>query len=74
MFGGLKSFFPSTLSLDIEADYTGSALIRHLQELKPEAAELLNVCQLAIEETIVDKDILLPHHCSLVLLPPFSGG
>lgn len=74
MFGGLKSFFPSTLTVNVKSDFTGESLINHLKELQPDAANLLNICQLAVEETIVDKSLLLPPDCSLVLLPPFSGG
>lgn len=74
MFGGLKDYFPQQFELTLNADYTGTNLIDHLISQKPESDKYLKICQLAIQETIFDKELEIPDGSEVVILPPFSGG
>lgn len=74
IFGALKDYFEPQMHIEVENDWTGKCLLHHLKTEKPDAADVLKVCQLAINNEFVNTDSLLPSGAQIVLLPPFSGG
>jgi len=73
-FGGLKKYFPSTSQIQIKPATSIQELIDSLISQKPEAQNLLSICQVAINEKIANRHDIIPENCKLALLPPFSGG
>lgn len=73
-FGGLKQYFPSSTEFKIEPKISIQELIDSLIAQKPEAQNLLSICQVAINEKIANRHDIIPESCKLALLPPFSGG
>jgi molybdopterin converting factor small subunit len=73
-FGGLKKYFPSSTQLQIQPSVSIQELIELLITQKPEAQNLLTICQVAVNEKIANRHDIIPENCKLALLPPFSGG
>lgn len=73
-FGGLKKHFPSSTLFEVKPEFTIQQLIDSLIAQKPEAQNLLTICQVAVNEKIASRHDIIPKNCKLALLPPFSGG
>ncbi|MDD4991704.1 MAG: MoaD/ThiS family protein [Paludibacter sp.] len=73
-FGGLKTFYSDSISLQLAKGISVNEVIDKLLELNSEAQEVLDISQLAIDSTIVPKDFIITEKCELIVLPPFSGG
>jgi Molybdopterin converting factor, small subunit len=73
-FGLLKTYFGSQITLSIQRGATLRELLFQLKEKIPEVTEVLEVCQLAVNSTLVDEDFLLFEPDEVAILPPFSGG
>ncbi|MBP6611457.1 MAG: MoaD/ThiS family protein [Paludibacter sp.] len=74
MYGALKDFFPSKMSLELADECTVKVLIGELKLKFPEASDVLSVCQLAVNDVFVSDEKFLLNGTEIVLLPPFSGG
>lgn len=74
LFGALKDHFEPQMNLEIETEWTGNQLFQHLKSLKPTASDVLNSCQLAINNEFIHPEEVIPEGAQIVLLPPFSGG
>lgn len=73
-FGGLKTFYSDSISLQLAKGTSVNEVIDKLLEMNSAAREVLGISQLAIDSTIVEKDFIITEKCELIVLPPFSGG
>lgn len=73
-FGGLKTFYSESISLQLTKGTSVNEVIDKLLEMNSAAQEVLDISQLAIDSTIVAKDFIITEKCELIVLPPFSGG
>lgn len=73
-FGGLKTFYSDSISLQLAKGTSVNEVIDKLLEMNSAAREILGISQLAIDSTIVEKDFIITEKCELIVLPPFSGG
>jgi len=74
MFGALKDHFEPRMQVEVDAEWTGNQLFHYLKSEKPAAADVLKVCQLAINNEFISTESVLPAGAQIVMLPPFSGG
>ena len=74
LFGALKDHFEPQMNMEIEKEWTGNELFQHLKSLKPTASDVLESCQLAINNEFIRPEAVIPEGAQIVLLPPFSGG
>jgi molybdopterin converting factor small subunit len=73
-FGGLKTFYSDSISLQLTKGTSVEEVIDKLLVMNSEAQEVLAISQLAIDSIIVPKDFIIIERCELIVLPPFSGG
>jgi len=72
-FAGLRKYFGSETAIQVESGATYSNVINELKALKPEAAEVLSSCRIAVNENFVKLTDALNAE-TLFLIPPSSGG
>jgi molybdopterin converting factor small subunit len=74
VFGGLKTYYSESISLQLTKGTSVNEVMDKLLEMNSKAKEVLDISQLAINSTIVAKDLIITENCELIVLPPFSGG
>ena len=73
-FGVLKAFYGEKQTLEVPFGSTINDVIQVLMKIKPEAKDILESCQCAVNSDIISKDHRIMESSEFVLLPPFSGG
>ena len=73
-FGALKSFFGSSMHMEVDADTKLAEIVHKLGKAKPEAMPIIKQCQLAVNSEIEGYDFVIHEACEIAILPPFSGG
>ena len=73
-FAGLRKYFGSETSVDVEPEVSYSSVIDALILQKPEANEILNSSRIAVNEVFVKLSDKLKADSTLFLIPPSSGG
>lgn len=63
-----------TITIDLPPTVTAADVLAALGQQLPELAELLPACRLAVDQTFVGPDFLVPAGAELALIPPVSGG
>lgn len=74
VFASLSDFFPRQFVHSSNQPATIAQVIEELKKEKPNAASVLDISQVAVDATMVDRDHLLQAGENLFLLPPYSGG
>jgi molybdopterin converting factor small subunit len=73
-FGALKQYYGESMMLTLQAGILTQDVLKMLIERKPDAFEVLESSQVAVNSTIVASDYCITQACELAVLPPFSGG
>lgn len=73
-FGALKSHFGNSVVKDFEKDISVNEIINYLASQKPQAKDILENCQYAIDTIIQPLTYKISKDTELAVLPPFSGG
>lgn len=73
-FAGLKKYFGNETVVSVSQGAAYSALIDELKVLKPEAAEVLSSCRIAVNEEFVQLNEPVGNENTVFLIPPSSGG
>lgn len=73
-FAGLKKYFGNETTVSVDQGASYSALIDELKVLKPEAAEVLSSCRIAVNEEFVSLEKPIGNENTVFLIPPSSGG
>lgn len=73
-FAGLKKYFGNETTVLVAQGASYSALIDELKVLKPEAAEVLSSCRIAVNEEFVSLEKPIGNENTVFLIPPSSGG
>ncbi len=73
-FAGLRKFFTNPVSLRLKLPTTYETVLAKMKEMKPEAAEVLNSCRIAVGEAFVPLKSLMTSDEPLFIIPPSSGG
>jgi molybdopterin converting factor small subunit len=73
-FAGLRKYFGSETSVQVEPGASYSKVVDELKAINPEAAEVLPSCRIAVNEEFVSLDEPLKPGNILFLIPPSSGG
>lgn len=73
-FAGLKKYFGNETAVAIGQGASYSAIIEELKVLKPEAAEVLSSCRIAVNEKFVQLNEPVGSEMTVFLIPPSSGG
>ena len=73
-FAGLRKYFGSETSVDVEPEVSYSSVIDALILQNPEANEILNSSRIAVNEVFVKLSDKLKADSTLFLIPPSSGG
>jgi len=73
-FAGLRKYFGSETSVQVEPGASYSKVVDELKAINPEAAEVLSSCRIAVNEVFVSLDELLKPENTIYLIPPSSGG
>jgi molybdopterin converting factor small subunit len=69
----LKDYFDS--SFDVKEKFASvEDLKRKLEEIKPQAAPVLNACRFAVNDEFVNLDFKIKEDDNISILPPASGG
>lgn len=73
VYASLKDYYGKDFELsDPVADI--SALKLHLQQIAPQAEQLLNRCRFAVSDEFVSGDFKLNPNDTIFVIPPSSGG
>jgi molybdopterin converting factor small subunit len=64
----------STIAVDLPAAATAEDVLAAIGAQVPGLVELLPACRLAVDQTFVGGDFLVPANSELALIPPVSGG
>lgn len=73
-FAGLRKYFGSETTVEVEPDSTYAKVIEALQALNSEAIEVLSTCRIAVNEEFVRLEEALKANDTIFLIPPSSGG
>lgn len=73
-FAGLKKYFGNEIAVSVGQDASYSALIDEMKVIKPEAAEVLSSCRIAVNEKFVPFNEPIGSEITIFLIPPSSGG
>lgn len=73
-FAGLKKYFGNEATVFVEQGASYSMLIDALKILKPEAAEVLSSCRIAVNEEFVSLNEAVGSENTVFVIPPSSGG
>ncbi len=73
-FAGLRKYFGNEISVQVDTDSNYYKVIEALQELNPEAIEVLSSCRIAVNEEFVRLSEPMKSEDTLFLIPPSSGG
>ena len=73
-FAGLRKYFGSETSINIEPEVSYSSVIDALILQNPEAKEILTSSRIAVNEEFVKLSDNLKSENTLFLIPPSSGG
>lgn len=73
-FAGLRKYFGSETSVQVEPDASYSKVIEELKAINPEAAEVLSSCRIAVNEEFISLSEPLKPENTIFLIPPSSGG
>ena len=73
-FGSLKSHFGVDLCMLVPIGTNLATIFKILQDKKPDAAEILKSCQIAVDSELETKDFIIVQSSEVAILPPFSGG
>lgn len=73
-FAGLRKYFGSETTVQVESKSTYSKIIDELILLKPEAQEILKSSRIAVNEEFVSLNETMKSENTLFLIPPSSGG
>jgi len=73
-FAGLRKYFGSETTVQVESRARYSKVIDELKAINPEAAEVLSSCRIADNEEFVSLDEPIKSENILFLIPPSSGG
>ena len=72
-FAGLRKYFGSETTIQLESDSSYSLVIDKLVESNPEAEEILRSSRIAVKEEFVSLNDKISAD-TLFLIPPSSGG
>lgn len=72
-FAGLRKYFGNETTIFVESGARYSNVIDELKAIKPDAAEVLSSCRIAVNENFVKLTDTLDTE-TLFLIPPSSGG
>ncbi len=72
-FAGLRKYFGNETAVLVESGARYSKVIDELKALKPDAAEVLSSCRIAVNENFVKLGEPINSE-TLFLIPPSSGG
>ncbi|TGL19934.1 MoaD/ThiS family protein [Leptospira yanagawae] len=73
-FAALKDYFPNKQQREIERETSVSTLIEILIKENPDAAKILKVCRVSINQKMAKESDTIPKNASIAILPPSSGG
>ena len=73
-FAGLRKYFGNERIVYVEPGSNYSKVIEALQEINPEANEVLSSCRIAVNEEFVRLSEAIKPEDTLFLIPPSSGG
>ena len=73
-FAGLRKYFGSEVTVQVESGASYSKVIDELKAINPEAAEVLSSCRIAVNEEFISLDEPINTESIIFLIPPSSGG
>lgn len=73
-FAGLRKYFGSEATVNLESGATYSKVIDELIDLKPDAKQILTSSRIAVNEEFVPLNERIKAENTLFLIPPSSGG
>ena len=62
------------IRVEVDSDATAGDVIDAIGQGWPQLAPLLPACRLAIDNSYVDGDAVIPANGEIALIPPVSGG
>ncbi|MCG6141718.1 MoaD/ThiS family protein [Leptospira mtsangambouensis] len=73
-FAALKDFFPPKQELILDGIHTVFDLKNYLQNINPDAGNLIKVSRISINQIIVKDSDTITEGSIVAILPPSSGG
>jgi len=73
-YASAKEVFGESFEIEVNNSCTIEELKKKIVGMKPEAAELINICRFAIKESIVNDETLIKEDEHVHIIPPSSGG
>lgn len=73
-FAGLRKYFGSEVTVQVESVASYSNVIDELKAIDPEASEVLASCRIAVNEEFVSLNEPIGSENIVFLIPPSSGG
>ena len=73
-YASVKEILGESFELEVNDGSTIEELRKKIILLKPESADLINICRFAINESIVNDNALIKEDKHVHIIPPASGG
>jgi len=73
-YASVKEVFVESFEIEVNNNCTIEELKKKIVGMKPETAELINICRFAIKESIVNDETLIKEDEHVHIIPPSSGG
>jgi molybdopterin converting factor small subunit len=73
-YASVKEVFGKSFEIEVNNSCTIEELKKKIVGMKPETAELINICRFAIKESIVNDETLIKEDEHVHIIPPSSGG
>jgi sulfur-carrier protein len=73
-YASAKDLLGESFEIEVNNSCTIEELKKKIVGIKPETAELINICRFAIKESIVNDETLIKEDEHVHIIPPSSGG
>ena len=73
-FGAIQRHLPEDLSLQSKAESKVEEILAQVIQTYPDAADLIERCDCAMGEDMINRQTVISHGAVIVLLSPVAGG
>jgi molybdopterin synthase sulfur carrier subunit len=73
-YASVKELLGESFEIEVKDGCTIEELKREIVVMNPEAAELINICRFAVNESIVNEKKEIKEDEHVHIIPPASGG
>jgi molybdopterin synthase sulfur carrier subunit len=73
-YASIKELLGESFEIEVKNGCTIEELKKKIAVMNPEAAELMNICRFAVNESIVNEKTEIKEYEHVHIIPPASGG